>query len=155
MNYGVFAGRLVTVPNVSLIPLEETESGNVFVCKFVICTYDSFGMDYTKGEFFECLAFEDAAKSVTDDFRKGDPIVVAGKIRNFAFKDANDTPHFTQVVLVEHVEQADYLHERKRAPVLSDIAEMDRLFSEVCSLGFLCIDEKDYVDLAISLVMTH
>lgn len=152
MNYGVFAGRIATVPSVSIIPFGD--SGNAFACKFVICTCDSGG-ESTKGEFFECVAFEDAARSVRDEFRKGDPIIAAGKIRNFAFKDANGTHHFTQVVLAEHVEHADSSAAHGKAPIISEIAEMDKLFSEVCSLGFLCVEEKDYAELAIgySLMM--
>lgn len=150
MNYGMFTGVLCTIPSVAIIPIGERDE--IFICKFVICTNE-----YVEGkihcDFFECVAFEDTAKAVHDGFRKGVRINAFGKVKNFTFKDANNTPHFTNIVLAEHVELGDNITDPPEAgniSVIAELKEMDRMYKEVCDNGFLCIDENDYYYIALN-----
>lgn len=150
MNYGMFTGVLCTIPSVAIIPIGERDE--IFICKFVICTSEYFeGKSHC--DFFECVAFEDTAKAVHDGFHKGARINVFGKVKNFIFKDVNNTPHFTNIVLAEHVELGDdisELPETGNVSVIAELKEMDRLYKEVCDNGFLCIDENDYYYIALN-----
>ncbi|MDO4966113.1 MAG: single-stranded DNA-binding protein [Lachnospiraceae bacterium] len=150
MNYGMFTGIVYSVPTVTLIPLAGR--GQIFACKLVICSEDTDG-ENVKYDFFECLAFEDTAKSINDSFSKGSRINVMGKVKNFTFKDDNNTPHFTQIILIEHVDSGETIAFDKKDkvgkfPIVADLDEMDELFKEVCEQGFLCVDENDYFNIA-------
>lgn len=158
MNYGIFTGNLCTVPSVSIIPIEEKEK--IFICKFVICTSEIVGAK-EQCDFFECVAFENTAKAVYDGFFKGAKITIFGKVKNFTFKDVNHTPHFTNIVLAEHIEFGDSripaVSEASKNqqgiinfPVIADLEEMDRRYEAVCNEGFLCIDESDYCYIALN-----
>lgn len=158
MNYGVFTGNLCTVPSVSFIPIKEKEQ--IYICKFIICTSE-FVNDKKQFDFFECVSFEDTARTVCNGFSKGAKINVFGKIKNFTFKDVNHTAHFTNIVLAEHIEFGDSslpaVSEASKQPqgvikfpVIAELGEMDRLYEEVCRQGFLCIDEKDYCYIALN-----
>ena len=157
MNYGVFTGNMCTVPSVSIIQTEEKEQ--IFICKFVICTNEVVE-GRRQSDFFECVAFEDTAQAVNDGFFKGAKINIFGKIKNFTFKDANNTAHFTNIVLAEHIEYGDSAAELSdvqknhsgviKFPVIAELAEMDRLFKIVCNNGFLCVDENDYYYIALN-----
>lgn len=150
MNYGMFTGVLCTIPSVAIIPIGERDE--IFICKFVLCTSENVdgNMQY---DFFECVAFEDTAKAVHDGFYKGAKVNVFGKVKNFTFKDANNTAHFTNIVLAEHVELGDNVSgstETGKVSVIAELKEMDRLYKEVCDNGFLCIDENDYYYIALN-----
>lgn len=158
MNYGIFTGNLCTVPSVSIIPIREKEQ--IFICKFIICTSEIIG-DKKQCDFFECVAFENTAKAVFDGFCKGAKINIFGKVKNFTFKDINNTAHFTNIVLAEHIEFGDsrQLATSETAknqqgvinfPVIADLEEMDRLYEAVCEKGFLCIEENDYYYIALN-----
>lgn len=156
MNYGMFSGNLCTVPSVSIIPIGEKKK--IFICKFIICTNEIVD-DKRKYDFFECVAFEGTAKAVCDGFFKGAKINVFGKIKNFTFKDINNTAHFTNIVLAEHIEFGDShlpIESAKNQtgvvsfPIIAELEEMDRLYGEACENGFLCIDENDYYYIALN-----
>lgn len=150
MNYSMFTGVLCTIPSVAIIPIGEREE--IYICKFVICTCENVE-GKIQHDFYECVAFENTAKAVHDGFHKGVKINIFGKVKNFIFKDANNTAHFTNIVLAEHVEMGDYPKEATETgntAVIAELKEMDRLYKEVCDNGFLCIDENDYYYIALN-----
>lgn len=159
MNYSFLNGRVATVPKVSIVPLEAGVM--LYVCKFVTAVPD--GIVNEKQEmrynFFECIAFEDTAKKISKYFLKSAKIVVFGKLVNHIFKDINNTSHFTNIILVEHVEFGDTesginrINLEPKLPdfkVIANIDEVDKLYEEVCKQGFLCVDEDDYYNIASS-----
>jgi single-stranded DNA-binding protein len=159
MNCFFVSGRVVTEPTSAFI------KNDIFIVKFCIsCVADYMQMkDQTFEEpnynFFQCVAFGDVAKQIVEYFEKGTKVSVQAVVENFLFKDSNGTPHFTNVLLVNQIEYNDNVAESfKLAPrkknmdkvMVSELARIDELFKEVCEKGFLCINESDYYNLAIS-----
>jgi hypothetical protein len=164
MNVSILSGRICTVPTLSLI---EFEGKQVCVCKYVIAVCNGI-YDYTENnanlftdanvDFFECIAFESAARMINRNFAKGSKIICRGKMRNHRFEDANMTKHFTNIFLTEGVEYGDteavmgkYTGKKKQLEIsiASDLKELDDLFVKICQEGFLCVDESDYYNIAI------
>lgn len=160
MNYTITSGRMCMVPVVSILPLKvDGKIEQLFVCKFVIAVPDGASTDKKRYNFFECVAFEQTAKKINDSFPKGAKVVMMGKLVNHMFKDANNTPHFTNILLVEHVEFGDTesainkMNLDVKLPdfaAFADLEQMENAFNAVCEQGFLCIDENDYYNIASS-----
>lgn len=162
MNYTITSGRMCETPTVSILPLKI--DGNVkqlFVCKFVIAVPDGDGVTTGKKKynFFECVAFEKTAKKISTLFQRGAKITLLSKLVNHSFKDANNTFHFTNILLTEHAEFGDTesainkMNMDVKLPdfaVFADLEEMERAFNAVCEQGFLCIDENHYYNIASS-----
>lgn len=160
MNYIFLTGVVCSVPSVSLVPITGREP--VFTCKLVVASLEVNPETGKRGySFFECIAFEKTAQKINDCYSKGTKINIFGRVRNFHFKDSNNSPHFTQIVLVEHVEIGETKSDRKGGkdrtgrdknifdfPIIADLKEMDDLFEKICTAGFLCIDERDYFNIA-------
>lgn len=151
MNYGFFSGVVCGVPSVSILPINGRD---IFVCRFVIATEENDSAA-NKYNFYECVSFEETAKAFNDVFFKNANINVMGKIVNFQFKDNNNSPHVTQIVLAEHIEygyskRSDKYGKEKLCdfPIVADISEMNRLYKEICEHGFLCVNEIDYFNIA-------
>lgn len=156
MTKTMMCGKIVTVPTLSFMSLDGNKQ--VYVCKFVICSYD--GVDF-EGEpqfnFFEAMAFEDTAKEIAEKYKQGVKVSVFGKMVNHVFKDANYTSHYTNILLVSDIEYADAVNvvytkslakKNPEDPVEAEIKQMNSLFSRICKNGFLCIDENDYYKIA-------
>lgn len=156
MNLGIFCGKIATVPEVKLLPLDVDKQA--YICKFVLCSArDSFeGIKY---DFFQCVAFESAAQSICERFNKGIKATVIGKFVNHVFTDENGTRHLSDVLLVEQMEFGDNVTlpfvrntEQKdlEKPVSSEIKVMDDMYEEAQKQGFVCLNENDYFDIAAS-----
>lgn len=164
MNVSIYSGRVCSVPQLKIIRLGDER---VCVCKYVIAVFEN-SFDYNaesdkdayeegKVDFFECIAFRDAAQMINDNFVKGSKISVMGKMKNHRFEDANLTKHFTNIFLVQQAEFGDTLSAmtkmsgKKKNPelsIVSDLKELEQLFTKVCESGFLCVDENDYYNIA-------
>lgn len=159
MNYTVTSGRICTVPSVAILPLKVNEDvKQLFVCKFTVAVPE-YGSGKKEYNFFECIAFEQTARKINSAFSKGAKIILMSKLVNHKFKDANNTSHFTNILLVEHVEFGDTesginrINLDTKLPdfsVFSDLEQMEKAFSTVCEQGFLCINEDDYYNIASS-----
>ena len=162
MNISILAGRLCTVPQLSLIQLEGK---TVCACKFVIAVCDGL-FDYSeqqsyedgKVDFFQCVAFENAARMINANFVKGSKIMCTGKIKNHHFEDVNRTKHYTDIFLAQQAEFGDTesvmskFSGKKKSPemsIISDLRELESIFEKMCKDGFLCIDENDYYNIAM------
>lgn len=165
MNISMLAGRLCTVPQLSLIPLEEK---TVCACKFVIAVCDGI-FDYEdetqtqsmdeKVDFFQCVTFDNAASMINGNFMKGSKIICAGKFCNHKFEDVNGTKHFTNIFLVHQAEFGDteavikkFTGKKKSSEmtIISDLRELETAYEKVCNEGFLCLDENDYYKIAMN-----
>jgi len=162
MNRNTYSGRICSVPKISTIQLEGKR---IRVCKFVIAVFDGVfeyldKTDFSEGkvDFFECVAFEEPAKMIFDNFVKGSKIIVSGKMKNHRFSDVNNAKHYTNILLVEQAELGDTeamlskISAKKSTTehtIVSNLKELDELFLSVCKNGFLCIEEDDYYNIAI------
>ena len=165
MNISVLAGRLCTVPQLSIISLEGK---TVCACKFVIAVCDGI-FDYEddvkkrsideKADFFQCVAFVKAASMINGNFMKGSKIICTGDFRNHKFEDANGTKHFTNIFLVHQAEFGDTeavikkFMGKKKSPemtIISDLRELENAYESACNEGFLCLDENDYYKIAMN-----
>ena len=162
MNLSVFSGRLCTVPKLSVIQLEDSA---ICACKYTIAVCDGL-TDYNEEEhydandvdFFECIAFEEAAQMINNSFVKGSKILCRGKMKNHRFEDANRTTHFTNIFLTQCAEFGDTdsgirKTSGKKRPiemsVVADLKQLEYLYKKVCESGFLCLDESDYYNIAM------
>lgn len=162
MNNSIVCGRIMTVPKLSLIQLDGR---SIYACKIVIAVNDgayeySDATEYkeNKVDFFECVAFESAAKMINSHFVKGSKIICMGKFKNHIFEDVNKTKHFTNILLIQQVEYGDtqamlskYTSKKKASDIsiVSDLKELDDIFDSICKYGFLCVDEDDYYNIAM------
>lgn len=165
MNCFFVSGRVITGPTSSFL------KNDLFIVKFCIsCSADYMyvsdrSSDKTDIErksgcdFFQCVAFGDVAKQIAEYFDHGTKISMQTVLKNFQFKDSNGTPHFTNILLVNQVEYDDdksqsfKLAPRKRnmdKVMVAELKTIDDHFRKVCEEGFLCIDESDYYNMAIS-----
>ena len=164
MNNVVMGGRICTIPKIRVLHLGGT---SVSICTFTIAIADTkfdfqnMNDKYSESsvDYIECITFNDVASMVNQNFVKGSKIICSGKLKNHYFEDANCTKHFTQVFLVSCAEFGDteavfnkYSEKKKKAEmsIVSDLKEIDDLFKEVCSHGYLCVDEDDYFKLAMN-----
>lgn len=164
MNVSIYTGRVCSVPQLKIIRIGDER---VCVCKYVLAVFEN-PFDYNsatdcnsfeegKVDFFECIAFSDAAQMINDNFVKGSKISVVGKMKNHRFEDANMTKHFTNIFLTQQAEFGDTpsvmakMAGKKKNPelsIMSDLRELEQLFNKVCESGFLCVDENDYYNIA-------
>jgi len=160
MNISMVSGRLVTIPKINIIQLGNE---SIALCCFTIAAIDGVFCETTKDlenenvDFFECVAFNECAKSIAENFIKGSKIICRGRMKNHNFTDYNGTKHFTQVFVIESIEPGDTESSLKKVTskpkrvdlnVISDIKDIYYIFSNVCENGYLCIDENDYYKLA-------
>lgn len=161
MNNLTCCGRVVTIPRIKLIPLNDL---TISVCTFVIALYEglrdeSEEYDDTSIDFIECIAFSEVANFICNHFLVGSKVILSGKLKNYRFEDINRTKHFTQIYLVNHAEYGD------SSSVIKKIRESDKsleasidanmkstfdIFTRICESGFLCVDEESYYRLALS-----
>lgn len=159
MNCFFVSGRVVTEPTSAFLKNE------LFIVKFCISSSADYmalkskEAEETHYNFFQCVAFDDVAKQIVKYFDKGTKVSVQAVVENFPFKDSNGTPHFTNVLLVNQIEYNDNAAQSfKIAPrkknmdkvMVSELDRIDSLYKEVCEKGFLCINESDYYNMAIS-----
>lgn len=164
MNNVVFNGRLCTIPKIRIF---QIDGNSVSMCVFTIAVADGiFDAKESEGiysdgnvDFFECVAFNDAAQMINSNFVKGSKIICRGKLKNHYFEDTNRTRHFTQVFVAEQVEFGDteavfskYAGKKKpmELSVLSDMREIHEVYKKICDRGFVCVDEDDYYRIAMA-----
>ncbi len=159
MNCFFGSGRIITEPTSAFL------QNNIFIVKFCLsCSADYLflrnqDIEESHYNFFQCVAFDDVAKQIVEYYDRGVKVSIQAVLENFPFKDSNGTPHFTNILLVNQIEYNDNaaqsfkLAPRKRnmeKVMVSELAKIDALYKEVCEKGFLCINESDYYNMAIS-----
>lgn len=135
MNNVSLNGFVNSVPSITFLPIYSDSM--VSVCRFVLVAGDANNYD-----FFSCIAFDSVAQKIVSKFNKGTNISIKGKIKNYLFKDIDDAPHFTQIILIEQVIDEDEILD------FVDEEKISRLYEDVRKLGFLIVDEMDYFYLA-------
>lgn len=165
MNSVVLSGRVCTIPKIKLLQVADKP---VSMCVFTIAVADGVFaadnqalLDESNIDYFECVAFDEAAIMINANFVKGSKIICRGRMKNHVFDDVNGTKHFTNVFLAEQVEFGDTTAAfekgggKKKSIELSVVSDLKMIFNtykKVCENGFLCIDEEDYYKIAMMCI---
>ena len=102
MNSVVLSGRVCTIPKIKLLQVADKP---VSMCVFTIAVADGVFaadnqalLDESNIDYFECVAFDEAAIMINANFVKGSKIICRGRMKNHVFDDVNGTKHFTNVL---------------------------------------------------------
>ena len=88
------------------IELSYTQTNNVAVTNFTVAV----NRDFTKqgeerqADFINCVAYNKTAEFVNKYFKKGQEILVIGRLQNRNWDDQNGQKHYVTEVIVENVE---------------------------------------------------
>lgn len=88
------------------IELRSTQTNNVAVTNFTVAV----NRDFTKqgeerqADFINCVAYNKTAEFVNKYFKKGQEILVIGRLQNRNLDDQNGQKHYVTEVIVENVE---------------------------------------------------
>lgn len=162
MNKVIECGRMIADPEITFVPIGNQ---TIFVSRFCIMVKeDSFSCDDQPEEeltdYFECIAFDDAAKKIVDCFPRGAKIILSGILKNHLFEDSNGTKHYTNIIVISDAEFGDTPSARMRVVggkkandpdknICVDLRKAEEKFRILCDNGFLAIKEDDYFDIAI------
>ncbi len=163
MNKVFVSGRMISEPKMEFISLG---SRSMFVSRFCIMVpNDTFSAkdlpENERQDYFECIAFDDAATKIVDCFPRGSKLNLVGTLKNHLYEDANRTKHFTNVIVVNEVEFGDTMSSqmkvvgkrRKIQPdinIVVDLEDAMKKYDWLCDNGFLAINEDDYYNIAMS-----
>ena len=88
------------------IELRYTQTNNTAVTNFTVAV----NRDFTKqgeerqADFINCVAYNKTAEFVNKYFKKGQEILVIGRLQNRNWDDQNGQKHYVTEVIVENVE---------------------------------------------------
>ncbi|MGO4970510.1 single-stranded DNA-binding protein [[Clostridium] aminophilum] len=157
MNSVTVSGRICCVPKIRLL---QMGGKTVNVCNFTIASVDGMAEDELHNsqntDFFECICLNREAITINSKFMKGSKILAQGKLKNHFFEDGNKTKHFTNVLLLTHVEFGDTASACDRdqntsldLSIESNVNDIKALYETVCDNGYLCVDEDEYYRIAM------
>lgn len=103
MNKVILMGRLVADPE-----LRQTTSG-MSSCRIRVAVQRRFADKATgerQSDFFNCIAWSQTAEFISRYFRKGNMIMIEGRLTTGSYTDKNhsDVTHYTTDIVVENVE---------------------------------------------------
>ena len=99
LNSVIIHGRLTAD-----IELKQTNNGAAVVA-FSIAN-DRYSNGEKKTDFFNILAWNQNAKFINSHFKKGDSIIVVGRLQSREYVDSKGVNRKTVEIVVEHVEFA-------------------------------------------------
>ena len=133
MNKFQFMGRLTRDPETRVIPNSNTQ-----VCNFSIAVNRRFADQNgeRKTDFFNLTAFGKLAEFCSKYYRKGQQVLVEGRIQNRSWDDQNGQKRYATDFIVENAYFAD--SRRENDGMASDVAPSGSLDGE-----FITIDDTD------------
>lgn len=104
MNKVILMGRLTRDPEV-----RYTQNTNLTVANFSIAVNRRFakGNDEVKADFFNVIAWNKTGEFVGKYFKKGQQVIVSGRLQNRNWTDQQGVKHYATDVIAEEVEFAD------------------------------------------------
>lgn len=97
LNKIMIQGRLTAEPE-----LRRTQNGKAVASFTVACEQDYKGQDGTrKTDFFDCVAWGNSGEFVSEYFRKGDMIILSGRLTNRDWTDKAGNKRRTAEIVVE------------------------------------------------------
>ena len=104
MNKVILMGRLTRDPEV-----RYTQNTNLTVANFSIAVSRRFAKenDEVKADFFSVIAWNKTGEFVGKYFKKGQQVLVSGRLQNRNWTDQQGVKHYATDVIAEEVEFAD------------------------------------------------
>ena len=102
LNHITMMGRLVAVP------IGKMTKNNIAVASFRLACDRDIGEKKT--DFFNCTAWRQTAEFIGQNFRKGQLIVVSGRLQNNEWEDKDGNKRTTAEILVDRA----YFGEKKQ-----------------------------------------
>ena len=104
MNKVILMGRLTRDPEV-----RYTQNTNLTVVNFSIAVNRRFAKenDEVKADFFNVIAWNKTGEFVGKYFKKGQQVIVSGRLQNRNWTDQQGVKHYATDVIAEEVEFAD------------------------------------------------
>ena len=104
MNKVILMGRLTRDPEV-----RYTQNTNLTVANFSIAVSRRFAKenDEVKADFFNVIAWNKTGEFVGKYFKKGQQVLVSGRLQNRNWTDQQGVKHYATDVIAEEVEFAD------------------------------------------------
>ena len=101
MNKVILKGNVVANPEIKVG--KKADGSDIEICSFRIAVNDRRGVE-NKADFFNCRAFAGTGKFIAQYFKKGEPILVEGRIRNDNYTDNNGQNRYNVEIVVEQAE---------------------------------------------------
>jgi len=104
MNKVILMGRLTRDPEI-----RYTQNTNLTVANFSIAVSRRFAKenDEVKADFFSVIAWNKTGEFVGKYFKKGQQVLVSGRLQNRNWTDQQGVKHYATDVIAEEVEFAD------------------------------------------------
>lgn len=129
-------GRFAQDVQASMVGLNGNYEDCLFLCRFVVAE-----MEDTEPDLYVCIAFDNIAKIICQEYQTGNKeIRITGKLKNFFFKDMGGANQFTNIILVDSVNNI-VLHEQQ-------VLEHEKYYDSLRDSGYLAINEDDFYDIA-------
>lgn len=103
MNKTILMGRLTKEPELKVLG-----GSNTSVCKFTLAVprkYKQTGQPEV--DFLNIVAFSKTAEFCANYYRKGQQVLVVGRVQNRSWDDADGTKHYATEVIIDEAEFAD------------------------------------------------
>lgn len=99
MNKSILMGRLTKDPE-----LRYTSGNNTAVCSFTIAVNRRMAKEgQPQADFINCISWSKSAEFVSKYFKKGQQIVVIGRIQTRSWEDNESRKHYATEVVTEEV----------------------------------------------------
>lgn len=121
MNYVSLLGRLTKDPDLKY----GGQSGKAF-CRFSIAVTKEFNKD--EADFINCVAWDKRAEAIAEYFRKGNRILVQGRIQTGSYDDKNGQKVYTTDVIVDKFEFVETLNGGQKTSYSPQSAPVDNSF---------------------------
>ena len=121
MNKVILTGRLTRDPE------SRMTQSNMEISRFSLaCKSDFVNRDGQRDtEFINCVAFNRSAQTINRYCRKGQMILVQGRIRNSSYDAQDGTKRYVTEVVVENIEFVGGRNEGSSNPMGNNTAYMD------------------------------
>ena len=138
MNKFQFLGRLTKDPETRVIPTTGSQ-----VASFSVAVNRRFvGQNGERqSDFFNLTSFGKTAEFCSKYFRKGQQVLVEGRIQNRTWDDANGQKRYATDFIVEDTYFAD--SKREGAAASFDMPEMPQMPASTDAGDFITIDETE------------
>ena len=118
MNKFMFLGRLTKDPEV-----KYTANTNTQVTSFSIAVNKKYNNEEAKADFFNLTAFGKTAEFSAKYFKKGQQVLVEGRIQNRTWDDQNGQKRYATDFIAEQVYFADSKVDKQETTKTQDTAE--------------------------------
>lgn len=101
MNQVTLKGRLTRDPEI-----KYSQANNIKIANINIAVNRRFAKqgEERQADFFNCIAFSNTADFLEKYFKKGQEILLTGRIENRSWEDENGTKKYATDIMIEQVE---------------------------------------------------